>query len=369
MYDEYDMIMYVYENLNYDSRVKRAVRALHRYQKMLVISSGGKRIEDWYQNIVLKKKFSGLFSYIHNLFSFFLNVNNKKCGIFYANDYYSAIPALYMCITKKCKCLVYDAHELFLPSECRLFSPLKIFLFFERFVVRKADLVICAQEQRATAMKELYRLRKEPTVIHNFSKLKIANKALSDEYQEFFKIDKTTVVYVGYLSKDRKINELIDAVADQKDRFKLVLICANVELEKLRIDIDRQGFDILYINGLPHDELGDVLKKCDIGYIAYSNDTLNNRYCSPNKIYEYMSAGLAILANKNEGLEHLLDRFNVGVSTDDYAHGLQCLAQNIEIFKRNSCGVDVDKLMETDFDKLDRSILVLDSNFLRDSQD
>jgi glycosyltransferase involved in cell wall biosynthesis len=57
----------------------------------------------------------------------------------------------------------------------------------------------------------------------------------------------------------------------------------------------------------------DVLTHYDIG-VAFYPETggLNNVYCAPNKVYQYIQAGLAILTTANPGLVELIELHQIG---------------------------------------------------------
>mgnify|MGYP003396333099 CR=1 FL=1 len=51
-----------------------------------------------------------------------------------------------------------------------------------------------------------------------------------------------------------------------------------------------------------------------IGVVSRESDCLNNRLGLPNKVFEYMHAGLAILANNAPELQRLVDGQAIGIT-------------------------------------------------------
>lgn len=65
------------------------------------------------------------------------------------------------------------------------------------------------------------------------------------------------------------------------------------------------------------DNLTPALLGFDVGVIPYLPDTsLNHRVCCPNKAFQYMTAGLALLSTNTEFLSTLIERENIGYLYD-----------------------------------------------------
>ena len=58
----------------------------------------------------------------------------------------------------------------------------------------------------------------------------------------------------------------------------------------------------------------------DVGLVPYEPTKLNSKYCSPNKLSQYMAAGLPILANRLEFVAQEISLAGCG-SVVDFAHG------------------------------------------------
>ena len=81
--------------------------------------------------------------------------------------------------------------------------------------------------------------------------------------------------------------------------------------------------------------MGSILSRCDIGFVHYPVDILNNIYCASNKIYEYASVGLPILANENPTVKEILDGAHIGLATKDFTEGLRQLIDAFKAYKGN----------------------------------
>jgi glycosyltransferase involved in cell wall biosynthesis len=77
-----------------------------------------------------------------------------------------------------------------------------------------------------------------------------------------------------------------------------------------------------------------------LGIVGYNHDSLNNLYCAPNKIYEYGSFGIPILANDVPGLTATVERYSAGVCAksdeDEVRRGLDRIECQYEVFSAGS---------------------------------
>jgi hypothetical protein len=66
------------------------------------------------------------------------------------------------------------------------------------------------------------------------------------------------------------------------------------------------------VGKVPRAALHGILEACDIGICVYSYAGLNNIHCSPNKVFEYAQAGLAMVATGQPPLVELVARTGIG---------------------------------------------------------
>ncbi len=63
-------------------------------------------------------------------------------------------------------------------------------------------------------------------------------------------------------------------------------------------------------------ELVKAARDADIGIIPYEPSSINNRYCSPNKLSQYMAAGLPIICNELDFVKSIVLGNGIGSSVD-----------------------------------------------------
>lgn len=336
------LIMFVYGDITTDARVNRAATALaDKYDVCLLSTNFGKDVKDTvYKNILIGNGGIGLKNLLMNIYEAYKIVKREKPSIVYCHDYYSAILAFMLKSRKYCKHIVYDAHELIIPEKGVKDLRLKFFYFFEKLIIKKVDKVFCASKERGAFMQEHYNLSCSPIPIRNISQLMVNNdrqiQAIVSSLDEFFSKPGLVVVYAGVVSKSRRIAELANAVSSLAPRFKLLIVGKGDAVEELKgITSSNHNLVSAFTGPVPYKALGAILSKCDIGFVYYPVNTLNNTYCASNKVYEYASVALPMISNTNPTIQEELKTNHIGVSSDNFIEALNELCNNLDGYKKS----------------------------------
>lgn len=330
------LLMYVYSDIKTDARVMRSVDALKKdYDITLVATNSGPELSKnagfTFVDAINRNIKNPLLRYISSLFKFYFVLKRVSPDIVYGHDYYAAPIIAYALKKRK---LVYDAHELYLADKSATKRE-RICCYLERKAIEKADRVICASERRKEIMKQHYSTKREICVVNNISILPRMNDNKMDEAY-FSSDERKIVVYCGALIKARRVDLLIEAAKKLKSYIRVLIVGNGEELEFLKNKVQIESIDnVTFINAVPYKSIWSIISRCDIGYLYYENDTLNNTNCAPNKVYEYASAGLAMIANENLGLSDIFSRYSVGASSNDLCSAIMEVLNNYDTYKEN----------------------------------
>jgi glycosyltransferase involved in cell wall biosynthesis len=212
--------------------------------------------------------------------------------------------------------LVYDAHELWPVSFPGCHPWVVAFLkFYEKGLLRHVDDAFTVSPQLAEVMRQWYEYPRVQCV-PNAELLPEAPSAGGVEAQppqpggELLRQGDTiralasgrlVFLYQGGYVPERGLEELLQAWRNV-DGSKALLVLRGVYcpfqgmLEKMGQDQIDAG-KILFLGPVTEPELVAASRQADVGVIPYRPVSLNNRYCCPNKLSQYMQAGLAILTN------------------------------------------------------------------------
>lgn len=359
--------MYVYGDITTDARVQRAGNALSEYYDVTVISNQHNKPlpSTTYKNILVGEDGYSLVSYFRTIKNARRIIKTECPDILYGHDYYSALLLKLFLRRKYVSKIVYDAHELYIPERNKPFSiRSRIFYWIEKSIVRDVDLLICASSERAKRMQFHYNLQHCPTVIRNISQLKISPDSIPAQVKPaldaFFSIEGTTVVYAGVVVNSRRLTELVKAVSKLAPKYKLLVVGGGSAFQELR---EMAGnvpmLKSLFTGPLPYTSLGAILSRCDVGFIYYPVDTLNNIYCASNKLYEYASVSLPILSNLNPTIQKELDTYHIGIANDDFEEGLSIILSQLGYFKSNCDAFNRQNSWREERIKLQQSINLL----------
>lgn len=150
------------------------------------------------------------------------------------------------------------------------------------------------------------------------------------------------IVYLGFLTKIRGIDLTIKAVREFLDhpdgssniRFDIIgKGSAKTELEALIQSLNLQNH--VFVHGwLEYDEVKRIVSEANVGCLTY-------RYCShwnntiPNKLFDYMLAGLPVLTTNITTISRIVKETNCGLCTDDH-NNISQLTQNLIALKASN---------------------------------
>ena len=238
--------------------------------------------------------------------------------------------------------LVYDAHELF-PEQSHFEDELAmLYRMAEKELAVKANLIITINESIAYEMAQRYQV-KFPMIIFNTPDIQDRAFPLvhQDKFRKIFPITQKQkiILYQGAISLNRNLENLVGAMATLK-REDIVLILMGPDsgkLNELESIAKQEGIlnkKVYFHPTVSQQELLDYTTSADVGIIPYPQIDINTTLCSPNKLFEYLVAGVPILANNSPELEKLVKSQNAGMVCP--MRNIAEIAQGIEeIFNLN----------------------------------
>jgi len=317
------MLMAVYNPIELDGRVKRACECLMNDYELEVVCLK----VDQNQNNHPKFKISRVsqkiaLGRISKLIIFWFQLLIKaiqvKPHLIYAHDFFMPFPCLLASKITGAK-LIYDCHELIIIKKDELFSFRSIlFYLMEKYAIKKADLVIAANKERAEIMQNHYRLSKLPCIVRNFVISSVGNLDKQEVLNLYPMLKRKHakdihVVYMGDINFDRGLNIFLDIDKFIPDNFIFLFVGNGPDLNILKQKADTNHNNrFRIIGGVNHEHVQDIIGQADIGVITYPREGLNNIFCASNKVYEYAHAGLPMVSTCQPPLENIFKKYKVG---------------------------------------------------------
>ncbi len=199
--------------------------------------------------------------------------------------------------------LIYDAHELYYAQDILPTRLQKLYFSLEKKYIRYPDVVITVNPFIARLMAERYEIN-EPQVILNCTEVpsnfnpQIAKSKLKEKGK--IPNDYKVVLYQGWISPERNLETLIKSVKYFPENTCLAIIGYGDYEVTLRQIAEQEGLaeKIFFLGKIPSEEILNYSAGADIGIIPYQPIDDNHLYCSPNKLFEYILAGVPIIANQ-----------------------------------------------------------------------
>lgn len=217
--------------------------------------------------------------------------------------------------------LIYDAHELY--PEQKSFSPVqrRICSEAEARLIKHARLVFAVNESIGREMAKRYAIDMPVVLLNAIDPPPTFNpSARYDLLREKTGLgkDRRILLFQGGFAPNRNLENLVAAFAKVGTLdVDLVMMGFGSFGETLRAIASKHGLlgrRVFFLPAVPQSELLQHSASADIGIIPYPHVDLNSYYCTPNKLFEFIQAGLAILANQSPELERFVVRQGFGVA-------------------------------------------------------
>jgi glycosyltransferase involved in cell wall biosynthesis len=206
--------------------------------------------------------------------------------------------------------LVYDAHELYSEFEAPA-PPLtkRLTLALERRLARRADAIVTVSDGIADELVHRLGLAARPLVVVN------APHREERELRRFDEGGPLRAVYQGRLGPGRPLDDLLAAAKDA-DAVQLSLRIPLVDPAVLRESVAAQGLNgrVKILEPVPPERVLDALAEFEVGLLFDRPQSRNSELSFPNKLFEYLMAGLAVVAPRLESLGPLLEDERVGLT-------------------------------------------------------
>jgi len=212
--------------------------------------------------------------------------------------------------------VIYDVHEdvpqqiltkYWIPRPLR--KPLSVvFNAFEKLLAQMLDAVVAATEGIADKFRA-----HNPVVVHNYPDLKmVPNSSAPKEKNE------KVLVYVGGISKLRGAVEMVRAL-EYLEHVKDLRLDLIGRFEPLGLKKELQALPgyrrVRYLGWLQPKDIYKHLQTADIGLVCLHPDP---RYVVgwPVKLFEYMAAGLPVIASNFPLWQEIVEGNNCGICVD-----------------------------------------------------
>ena len=211
--------------------------------------------------------------------------------------------------------LVYDSHELYSEQE---FSgrEKRRWADIEARYIGACDAVITVNQLIATELERRYGIAHVHVILN--AERSVGEVQNTRALHRVFGLapEQKVLLMQGGLSAGRHLDVLVDAMAHVHDRSIVLVVLGDGLLQtqlQARARSAATAGRVCFHPAVPQKELLSFTAAADAGVIPYQATCLNNYYCTPNKLFEFIAAGIPILGSDLPEIRRLVVGQQIGM--------------------------------------------------------
>ncbi len=321
------VIISVTTDLVSDQRVKRTAGSLHG-KGLDVTLVGRKRKASLpldqrnYKTIRMRLCWEkGPFFYANYNLRLFFYLLFHKADILVANDLDTLLPN-YLVSKIKGATLYYDSHEYFteMPELVNRKGVQHIWKRIERWILPKLKHVYTVNDSIAKLYEEEYGIKVD--VVRNIPDARDSpNKICFKTKKELgLPENKKIILYQGTgINIHRGAEEALEAMQYIEGAI-LLFIGEGGVVNKLKQMSGKLNLadKVIFIDKLPSEQLKHYTRLADIGLTLDKDTNINYRYSLPNKLFDYIQAGVPVLASSLPEVNKIVKGYDIGLTIDNH---------------------------------------------------
>ncbi len=265
---------------------------------------------------------------------------SKKIDITYCHDF-DTLPLGYTISRLKKTKLVYDAHESYVDMLANNVSPLikKIISVAENYLLKKVDLTITVGDILKESLIKKGAL--QVMVVGNWKQLtdfQFSAKVLEEEKTKLgIPKDALVVSYIAHLNPERKIEPLLRSIENEEDVF--LVVGGRGPIEKIVRNSAQKHKNIIFLGFVHPLKVPFYVALSDVVYYGFDKNNPNAQYSAPNKLFEALAAGKAIITGDFGEIGHIVKKYNCGLILKDYS--IEEIKKAINILKNKNYLIEI----------------------------
>lgn len=273
----------------------------------------------------------------------FMYLMFNRSDLIFSNDL-DTLPACWLASKIRGKRLVYDSHEYYTGVPELEGRPLvrKIWKTIERFIFPKLKTVITVNESIANLYRQEY--GNDIHVIRNVPMQSAFQPPASDrdEFRRKLGIapnEKLLILQGSGINRDRGAEEAVMAM-QYLENTRLVLLGGGdvfKEVLKLAISYGVTG-KVMFLPRMPYEQMMRYTAACDLGLTFDKDTNINYRFSLPNKVFDYIRAGIPVMASRLPEVEKIVTGYGVGWFIS--CHDPEIMAKEIHAALHDESAID-----------------------------
>lgn len=317
----YDIAIIVFNKIDIDARALNLANSLiNMGYKVIVFSITSENKQKYsFDNIEISIKYSK--KLILNWIRFYFEINkiikNYAFAYLVCSDLYSLANSYNIDPSTN---IIYDSREFYSSLASLKNRPItqKIITGIEKFLLKKVDKVIVTSQMDKEYLSKISYFDKPFYIIKNLPPLSEDSK--SDYIRIKYNLPQSSfiIIYQGMISYGRGIFSILEAIKNIDNVYFFIIgdsIISNQiksKAESLQIS-DR----IIIENSVPYNKLRTITSSADIGIALFEPLTESYKYALPNKLFEYATANIPVIATNLPAIKDVVSTYNIGILIED----------------------------------------------------
>lgn len=242
---------------------------------------------------------------------FVVRATRLRPAVVHAHDAAMLLPGALVALLSGAQ-LVYDSHEYATGVPYHEQHWGRFVGALERLIMPRCAAVITVSDGIADRLRSKYRLRRRPIVVRNVCSLP-RNGAPFGLREHLNLTDEPLVLHQGAVAKDRGADVLLRAVAAMSG-VHVCFLGAGSGADALVDEADAIGIGhrVHIVPSVPPDNLLHLTTDADVGVSLLQDTCDNHRLALPNKLFEYLRAGVPVVVSDLPEMRGVVDAHGVG---------------------------------------------------------
>ena len=262
--------------------------------------------------------------YAEYQFRLYIYLLFHKADVLVSNDLDTLWPN-YKISKLKSANLVYDSHELFceVPELQNNLKKKNIWKNIERKIFPKLKYVFTVNDSIAKIYSEEYKV--DVKVVRNIPLLASQTTIENSSKQQLgIPSDKKIIVLQGAgINIDRGAEEAVEAMQYVNNALLLIIGSGDVmDVLKQMVEKLKLNDKVKFIGKVPFQKLVQYTRCADLGLTLDKDTNINYKYSLPNKLFDYIHAGVPVLSSGLVEIKKIIDAYAIGdcITSHDSKH-------------------------------------------------
>lgn len=206
----------------------------------------------------------------------------------------------------KNKPIIYDIYDFYgdvMPGKLR-----NVVVSMDKYLLPFSDVLILADDSRVEQIggdvhKKIFTINNSPTEYY-------FDKKYYKSSMNAFK-----VFIGGKIAEQRCLDMIISAASKMKDVELIVRgHCQEADYKNQMIQMSQKFDNVdVYLDGVPYEEIVEGTLSADLTIALYDPNIPNNKYASPNKLFEAMASKIPIIVNEDTSMADIVRKEKCGI--------------------------------------------------------